>query len=124
MIDGAIQRMVSSVGAEIALIEAGDPAAPTVIFVHGYPDTKELWEAVLRQLADRFHVVAYDVRGAGASDAPRGPWAYTLKRLADDLEAVSRAVAPGGRFHLVGHDWGGVQGWEFAAGPRFGSTLA
>jgi NAD(P)-dependent dehydrogenase (short-subunit alcohol dehydrogenase family)/pimeloyl-ACP methyl ester carboxylesterase len=123
MLDGAIQRTVTSVGAEIAVSEAGDPARPTIIFIHGYPDTKELWDGIRGRLADRFHVVAYDVRGAGRSSVPRWPVAYDFERLADDLEAVSRAVAPGGDFHLVGHDWGGLQGWEFATTRRFDGAL-
>ena len=76
MIDGAIKRTVSSNGVELSLVEAGDPARPTVVFIHGYPDTKELWDPVMKLLATRFHVVAYDVRGAGESSRPRGPAAY------------------------------------------------
>jgi pimeloyl-ACP methyl ester carboxylesterase len=68
--------------------------------------------------------VAYDVRGAGASDAPRSIAAYDFDRLADDFEAVVDAVAPGVRVHLVGHDWGGIQGWEFATRSRFSERLA
>ena len=124
MIDGAAQRTVDSDGVRLAAVEAGDPAAPTIVLVHGYPDTKELWDEVLVRLAPRFHVVAYDVRGAGASSAPRGPAAYDFKLLGADLEAVVAATAPGARVHLVGHDWGGIQGWEFATLARFEGKLA
>jgi NAD(P)-dependent dehydrogenase (short-subunit alcohol dehydrogenase family)/pimeloyl-ACP methyl ester carboxylesterase len=122
--DGAVNRTVSGAGVELSLVEAGDPSRPTIVFVHGYPDTKEVWSEVLELLAPRFHVAAYDVRGAGASSAPRGPKAYDYDRLADDLQAVIDAVAPGGRVHLVGHDWGGVAGWEFATTSRFAGRLA
>jgi pimeloyl-ACP methyl ester carboxylesterase len=44
VIDGAIKRTVVSNGVELALIEAGDSARPTLVFVHGYPDTKEIWD--------------------------------------------------------------------------------
>ncbi len=108
----------------LAVVAAGDPGAPTVVLVHGYPDTKEFWLPVMARLASRFHVVAYDVRGAGASSAPRGPAAYDYSCLADDLEAVIDAVAPGQAVHLVGHDWGGIAGWWFAAAPSFDSKLA
>ena len=124
MIDGAIKRTVSGDGAELSLIEAGDPGRPTVVFVHGYPDTKELWDPVLERLADRFHVVAYDVRGAGESSRPHGPMAYSYERLTGDLEAVIATVAPGQKAHLVGHDWGAIAGWEFATTPRFEAKLA
>ena len=47
--------------------------------------------------------------------APRaGTAAYGLEQLTADFEAVCEALAPGRRVHLVGHDWGGIQGWEFA----------
>jgi NAD(P)-dependent dehydrogenase (short-subunit alcohol dehydrogenase family)/pimeloyl-ACP methyl ester carboxylesterase len=124
VIGGAIKRTVSGAGAELSLLEAGDPQQPTVVFIHGYPDTKEMWDAVLERLQGVFHLVAYDVRGAGESSAPRGPAAYDFRHLAGDLEAVIREVAPGRRIHLVGHDWGAVAGWEFATMPQFDRTLA
>jgi pimeloyl-ACP methyl ester carboxylesterase len=44
--------------------------------------------------------------------------------LGDDLLAVLDATASGRRAHLIGHDWGGLQGWEFATLPRFAERLA
>ena len=120
-----IERTVSSPdGVELAVIEAGDSAHPTVVLVHGYPNTKELWQPLVPLLVKRYHMVAYDLRGMGASSAPRGPAAYDVDRLGDDLMAVIAAVAPGERVHLVGHDWGGIQGWEFATQERFDGVLA
>jgi pimeloyl-ACP methyl ester carboxylesterase len=120
----SLQRVVSSDGVSLAVREEGDPARPTVILIHGYPQTKEMWEAVSARLASDFHVVAYDVRGAGHSDAPSSAAAYDFERLADDFSAVVAAVAPGKAVHLVGHDWGALQGWEFATSPRLGDRLA
>ncbi len=120
-----VTRTVSSSGAvEIAVCEVGDPERTTVVLVHGYPNTKELWQPLLEHLAGRYHVVAYDVRGAGASTAPRGSAAYDFERLGDDLQAVVEAVAPRKRVHYVGHDWGGIQGWEHATQARFDGVLA
>jgi short-subunit dehydrogenase/pimeloyl-ACP methyl ester carboxylesterase len=123
VIDGAVNGTISSGGVELAFVEAGDPARPTIVFVHGYPDTKALWDGVLAALAGRYHVVAYDVRGAGESSKPRGPAAYDYERLGDDLAVVIEALAPDGRAHLVGHDWGAIQSWDFVADERFGGTL-
>jgi pimeloyl-ACP methyl ester carboxylesterase len=107
---------------QLALVEAGDPAQPTIVFVHGYPDTKEVWGEVLARLHDSFHVAAYDVRGAGESTVPRGPAAYDFARLGEDLRAVIAAVSPDGPVHLVGHDWGGIAGWELV--PGLGDRIA
>jgi pimeloyl-ACP methyl ester carboxylesterase len=117
-------RVVSDDGTRLAVSQAGEPARPTVVLIHGYPDTREMWRPVMSLLSRRFHTVAYDVRGAGASDVPRGFAAFDLAQLGDDLRAVIGAVAPGKQVHLVGHDWGGIQGWEFATLPRFDGQLA
>ncbi len=103
---------------------AGEPGRSAVVLVHGYPDTKTVWTPVMERLSDRFRVVAYDVRGAGSSSAPRGLAAYRMERLADDFDAVSRAVSPDAPVHLVGHDWGGIQAWEFACDARFAGRIA
>jgi pimeloyl-ACP methyl ester carboxylesterase len=115
---------VRSGAVTLSVSSAGDPGRPTVVLIHGYPDTKTVWGPVTDRLSSRFHVVAYDVRGAGHSSAPRGQAAYRLERLADDFEAVCAEVSPGRPVHLVGHDWGGIQGWEFATDARFAGRLA
>ena len=124
MIDGTQHRTVSRDKVTLSVLEAGERSRPTVVLIHGYPDTKEVWRPVIERLAPEFHVVAYDVRGAGASGAPRGPAAYSIEHLALDFAAVCDAVAPGERVHLVGHDWGGVQGWEFVTASRFEGRIA
>ncbi|MQY08172.1 putative oxidoreductase EphD [Actinomadura sp. RB68] len=104
--------------------ETGDPSAPTVVLVHGYPDTQAVWEPVARLLAERFHVVTYDVRGAGASGRPRRTRAYAMEHLADDLRTVIDAVSPDRPVHLVGHDWGSVQCWGAVTGDALGGRVA
>jgi pimeloyl-ACP methyl ester carboxylesterase len=117
-------RTVRSGDVSLSVACAGDPQRPTVVLIHGYPDTKEMWAPVSERLAAEFHVVAYDVRGAGASSAPKGRAAYDLRVLADDFDAVCAAVAPGRPVHVVGHDWGGIQAWEFVTSPRFAGRIA
>lgn len=99
-------------GLELRLYERGDAGSPTVVLVHGYPDCAAVWNIVAEQLADRYHVVTYDVRGAGASGAPGDRAGYRLEHLVRDLGAVIDAVSPDEPVHLVGHDWGSIQGWE------------
>ncbi|MGA5017942.1 SDR family oxidoreductase [Streptomyces griseoincarnatus] len=118
-IEGARQRWVRTGGVELCVAELGDPERPAVVLVHGYPDSKEVWSRVAPRLAERFHVVAYDVRGHGGSTAPRPlRGGFTLEKLTDDFLAVVEAVSPHRPVHLVGHDWGSVQGWEFVTAPR------
>ena len=66
------RRWVTSHDVDLAVDERGPSDAPTVVLVHGYPDTSAVWAPVAERLADRYHVVTYDVRGAGASGAPEG----------------------------------------------------
>ncbi|MET7621199.1 SDR family oxidoreductase [Streptomyces sp. NPDC005408] len=124
-LDGARERWVRTGGIELCVAELGDATQPTVLLVHGYPDSKEVWSDVARRLADRFHVVLYDVRGHGRSTAPvplRG--GFTLEKLTDDFLAVADAVSPDKPVHLVGHDWGSVQSWEFVTVKRTEGRIA
>ncbi|MET7484990.1 SDR family oxidoreductase [Streptomyces sp. NPDC005538] len=124
-LEGARERRVLTGGVELCVAELGDPSNPTVVLVHGYPDSKEVWSEVAGRLADRFHVVLYDVRGHGRSTAPkplRG--GFTLEKLTDDFLAVADAVSPDRPVHLVGHDWGSVQSWEFVTVGRTEGRIA
>ena len=96
--------------------EAG-PKAPVVVLVHGYPDTSAVWAPVADLLATDYRVVTYDVRGAGASDAPADTAGYALDLLVADLVAVADAVSPDRPVHLAGHDWGSVQAWSAVTDP-------
>lgn len=124
-LEGARERWVRTGGVELCVAELGDPAQPTVMLVHGYPDSKEVWSEVAAHLAGHFHVVLYDVRGHGRSSAPqplRG--GFTLEKLTDDFLAVADAVSPDRPVHLVGHDWGSVQAWEFTTVKRTEGRIA
>ncbi|WP_328830345.1 SDR family oxidoreductase [Streptomyces sp. NBC_00252] len=124
-LEGARERRVRTGGVELCVAELGDASNPTVVLVHGYPDSKEVWSEVASRLADRFHVVLYDVRGHGRSTAPqplRG--GFTLEKLTDDFLAVADAVSPDRPVHLVGHDWGSVQSWEFVTVERTRGRIA
>jgi pimeloyl-ACP methyl ester carboxylesterase len=117
------RRTVSSGEVDLAVWEGGDPAGPTVMAVHGFPDTHRLWAGVMPRLADRFHLVSYDVRGAGDSGAPAEREGYAVERLVDDLVAVLDATAGTGPAHLLGHDWGSVLLWEAVLAERSDQRL-
>lgn len=78
---------------------------PPLLLLHGWPEFWLTWEPVMRRLADRFTLVAPDLRGFGASDKPDGPWGppeHTADLLALlDALGIERAG-------VVGHDVGGA----------------
>lgn len=116
-------RTVRSGRVRLHVTEWGDPSAPTVVLVHGYPDTSALWDRVAPRLAATRHVVTYDVRGAGRSTRPARVREYAFPFLMADLTAVIDAVGAE-QVHLVGHDWGAIQGWEAACDPATAPALA
>jgi pimeloyl-ACP methyl ester carboxylesterase len=104
---------------------AAGPRRPTVVLVHGYPDRQETWDTLVGHLPlERWHVLTYDVRGAGGSDVPTRREDYLTERLVDDVVAVLDAVLrTGERVHLVGHDWGSVQLWDAVAAEATDARL-
>jgi len=85
--DGTHRRVLETDdGAELYLLERGDPAAQPLVLVHGITMASATWTYQLRDLADRFRVVAFDQRGHGGSTA--GADGYGLSVLARDLAAV------------------------------------
>jgi pimeloyl-ACP methyl ester carboxylesterase len=69
-----------------------------------------MWTDLMTTLADAgYHCLAPDQRGYGPGARPTEVDAYRHEELAADVLAFGREV--GGRFHLVGHDWGAIVGW-------------
>jgi pimeloyl-ACP methyl ester carboxylesterase len=96
----------SSDGTAIAYVTAGDPARPAILLIHGWAQQFTCWQPLMERLADRFHLVAMDLRGHGASAKPETPGAYTETRLwGDDVAAVIAATGLS-RPTLVGWSYG------------------
>ena len=110
------RRWVESGGVRLAVYEDGSVDGVPVVLVHGYPDNASVWDGVVGELAGRFRVIRYDVRGAGESGAPDSRGGYVIRRLVEDLVAVVREVA-GREVHLVAHDWGSIQAWAAVSDP-------
>ncbi|HVF31570.1 MAG TPA: alpha/beta fold hydrolase [Acidimicrobiales bacterium] len=103
--------------------ERGPADGEPVVLLHGYPETKESWDQVAPALADEgFRVLAPDQRGYSPGARPRGRRSYAVDRLVGDVLALVGAAGITGRFHVVGHDWGGVVAW--ALGGRHPERLA
>lgn len=95
----------------------------TIVFIHGYPDDASVWDQIAGQLASTHHIVTYDVRGTGLSTAPVSRKGYAFKYLISDLDHVIHHVSPGKKIHLVGHDWGALQGWEAIFDPSLQAKI-
>jgi pimeloyl-ACP methyl ester carboxylesterase len=119
------ERFVESGGGvRIAVYEEGNPDGPTVVLVHGWPDSHVVWDGVAPLLADSFHIVRYDNRGVGKTSVPKPISAYTMACYADDFAAVIDAVAPDEPVHVLAHDWGSAGMWEYLSRPGAGDHVA
>lgn len=108
-----MQFVDSSGEVQIAVYEEGNPDGPTVVLVHGWPDSHVLWNGVVPLLSDRFRIVRYENRGVGRSSAPKSTSEYRMSCYADDFAAVINRMAPGEQVHVLAHDWGSVGIWEY-----------
>src|SRR5438045_656957 len=117
-LEGVEHRFADAGGLRTHYVEAGDPAADTVLLVHGWPECWWAWRHLIGPLAERFHVIAPDLRGLGWSAAP--PGGYEKWNLARDVVALMDELRIE-RASWVGHDWGGFAGWHAMTehGERF-----
>jgi pimeloyl-ACP methyl ester carboxylesterase len=75
----------SAAEVEVFHVELGDPSAPPLVLVHGFPTSSIDWFEVAKRLSDRYRVCVIDFPGFGFSDKPLG-WGYSLQRDAELLE--------------------------------------
>jgi pimeloyl-ACP methyl ester carboxylesterase len=120
----ALNHFVRSGNVHLSVNEWPAPGKPVVVLVHGYPDNSSVWDRVVPLLVPHFHVVTYDVRGAGDSDKPTPIGAYQLTHLCEDFKAVIDAVSPNRPVHAVAHDWGSIQTWESVTEPALKGRMA
>ena len=111
-------------GVRLAAYEQGNPDGPTVVLVHGWPDSHVVWNGVVPHLTERFRVITFDNRGVGGSDVPTLVSDYAMSRYADDFAAVLDALAPGAPVHVLAHDWGSTAVWEYLARPEARERIA
>lgn len=106
MFEGFERRRVSTGGAAINLVVGGD--GPALLLLHGFPQSHAIWHRMAPALAERFTVVAPDLRGYGDSErvasAPdHAP--YSKRAMAQD-QVEAMAALGFERFQVVGHDRG------------------
>ena len=84
-----------------------------VVLLHGWPQSWYEWRHIIPGLADRFRVIAPDLRGLGDSSRPAD--GYDKKTVGNDIWRLVSEVLGIGEFYLVGHDWGGPTAYAVAA---------
>lgn len=114
MFEGFERRRVTVSEAEIDLVIGG--SGPPLLLLHGYPQTRACWHKVAPGLAERFTVVAPDLRGYGASSKPPAGTdhaGYSKRTMArDQIEVMAALGFP--TFRLAGHDRGGRVAYRLA----------
>ena len=114
MFDGFHRERIETSETVINLVRGG--SGPPVLLLHGYPQTHVMWHKVAPVLAERYTVVAPDLRGYGDSGKPPvgdDPETYSKRRTARDQLAVMMALGHES-FHVVGHDRGARVGHRMA----------
>src|SRR3954469_17140002 len=104
-VDGVEHRAVDVDGTRFHVAEAGD--GPPLVLLHGWPQHWWMWRHLIGPLAERYRVVAPDMRGHGWSDKP--PSTYRKTELLGDVMALMDRLGID-RARFVGHDWGGYVG--------------
>jgi haloacetate dehalogenase len=108
------KAQIETSGTTINLVHGGD--GPPVLLLHGYPQTHVMWHKVVPMLADRFTVVAPDLRGYGDSGKPPsdgGLDVYCKRTSAEDQVEVMAELGFES-YHVVGHDRGARVGHRMA----------
>lgn len=94
--------------------EAGDPAAPTVLLLHGFAASSYMWRDVIEALADGYHVVAPDLPAFGFTQSPaRGEYEYTFANLTKTIDQFTEQLKLD-RYAIAVHDYGAPVGWRLA----------
>ena len=101
-------------GHRIFFREAGDPNAPAVVLLHGFPTSSYMFRNLVPALADRYHVIAPDHLGFGLSDAPPiEEFDYTFDALTDLTASLLKTLGVA-KYAMYVQDYGAPIGWRLA----------
>jgi pimeloyl-ACP methyl ester carboxylesterase len=94
--------------------EAGPKDAPTVLLLHGFPTSSQMYRNLIPALADKYHVVAPDYPGFGHSSMPpRDKYTYTFDNLAKTIDEFTTVLGLS-KFALYVQDYGAPVGYRLA----------
>jgi pimeloyl-ACP methyl ester carboxylesterase len=112
--DGLIQVQVKDLTFR-ARVAGLNNSGPNLLLLHGFPETTIMWDRLITAASSAgFRVVAFDQRGYSPDARPTAVEDYALPILVDDVRAIADRFGFD-RFHLVGHDWGSVVGWNLTS---------
>ncbi len=99
-------------GIKLHYVEQGK--GELILFLHGFPEFWYEWKDLLPEFGKDHHAVAPDMRGYNLSSMPEAVEQYRVPLIVEDFHALAEKLKAR-KFVLVGHDWGGVIAWAFAA---------
>lgn len=93
---------------------SGNTEDELVILLHGFPESSCMWTGLMEEISAKgFYCIAPNLRGYSEGARPKGKRHYSIYLLSKDVLEIAR-VAGRSKFHLIGHDWGAVIGWQVA----------
>ena len=108
---GFTHRWIDAQGIRLHAVEGGRPGGPAVVLLPGFPQTWRAWHKTMPRLAERFHVIAFDLPGQGHSQRPRD--GYDSHTLAARVHAATTALGVP-KYWLAGHDIGACVAFSLA----------
>ncbi|MCC6211480.1 MAG: alpha/beta fold hydrolase [Burkholderiales bacterium] len=88
----------------------GDEGAEAIVMVHGWPDTRRLWDAQVEFLKAKYRCIRFTLPGFDETQTRR---VYTVDEVTRFLRQVIEELSPGRPVTLMLHDWGCIFGYEF-----------
>ncbi len=105
---------VEADGVEVFYRAAGDPSAPVVLLLHGFPTSSFMFRELIPRLADQFRVIAPDLPGFGFTVVPeKRKYTYSFAALAHTVEAFTEALGLN-RYAIYVFDYGAPTGLRLA----------
>ena len=117
-------RKIEADGVQVFYRAAGDPSAPVVLLLHGFPTSSFMFRELMPRLADHYRVIAPDLPGFGFTEVPvERKYTYSFDALAGTIEAFTEALTIE-RYALYVFDYGAPTGFRLAmAHPERGAAI-
>jgi pimeloyl-ACP methyl ester carboxylesterase len=107
-------HQINADGVNVFYRAAGDPGAPVVLLLHGFPTSSFMYRELIPRLADRYRVIAPDLPGFGFTEVPaERKYKYSFESLAATIDAFTRALGLN-RYAIYVFDYGAPTGLRLA----------